>query len=216
MRTDSDLPSQSTRPERRGAVHIVATTAQLPMRIRPASRLDDGELFELCRLNRDLRIERTAEGELVIMSPTGGATGNRNFRLTVAFGIWVEKDGTGVGFDSSTGFVLPNGAERAPDVAWVRNSRWDALTAEQREKFVPLCPDFVVEIRSPSDSLDDLKSKLEEYLANGTSLGWLIDPYGRTVHVYRAGLPVELLEKPRHVSGDPVLPGFTLDVTALW
>jgi Uma2 family endonuclease len=199
-----------------GLVHIVASTEQLPMRIRPAKRLADAELFELCRINRDLRIERTAEGELVIMSPTGGATGNRNFRLTVAFGIWVEKDGTGVGFDSSTGFVLPNGAERAPDVAWVKASRWDALTPEQREKFVPLCPDFVVEIRSRSDSLDELKAKLEEYVANGTALGWLIDPYLRQIHVYRPDAAPVLLDGPHEVSGEPVLAGFVLNARLLW
>jgi Uma2 family endonuclease len=199
-----------------GLVHFVASTEQLPMRIRPATRLGDAELFELCRINRDLRIERTAEGELVIMSPTGGATGNRNFKLTVAFGVWVEQDGTGVGFDSSTGFVLPNGAERAPDVAWVKASRWDALTPEQREKFVPLCPDFVVEIRSRSDSLDELKAKLEEYMANGTVLAWLIDPYLRQIHVYRPGAAPAVLEKPDEVSGEPVLVGFTLNTRLLW
>jgi Uma2 family endonuclease len=197
-------------------VHIVASTAQLPMRIRSAIRLTDSELFELCRINRDLRIERTAEGEVVIMSPTGGATGNRNFKLIVAFGIWVEKDGTGLGFDSSTGFVLPNGAERAPDVAWVKRERWDALTPEQREKFVPLCPDFVVEIRPRSDSVDDLHAKLREYIANGAALGFLIDPYARHVHVYRPGAAVESLEDPREISGEPVLAGFVLDANVLW
>jgi Uma2 family endonuclease len=199
-----------------GVVHFVATAAQLPMRVRPAQSLDDDELFELCRVNRDLRIERTAEGELIVMSPTGGATGNRNFKLTVAFGNWVDRDGTGVGFDSSTGFVLPNGAERAPDVGWLAKSRWESLTPEQREKFVPLCPDFVIEIRSPSDSLPELQAKLDEYVANGTSLGWLIDPHARRVYVYQPARPVQELDDPAQVSGEPLLHGFVLDLSVLW
>src|SRR5258706_1958355 len=197
-------------------VHLVTSAAKLPMRVRSATTLDDDELFELCRVNRDLRIERTADGELIIMSPTGGATGNRNYKLTVAFGVWAERDGTGIGFDSSTGFVLPNGAERSPDLAWVKKSRWEALTEDQREKFVPLCPDFVVEIRSPSDSLRELQEKLEEYTANGALLGWLLDPYARRVYVYGAGSsPVEL-DNPQEISGEPVLPRFTFDVAAWW
>lgn len=211
-----DLPRSARALSSGGLVHFVASTEQLPMRIRPATRLADAELFELCRINRDLRIERTAEGELLVRSPTGGATGNRNFKLTVAFGVWVEQDGTGIGFDSSTGFVLPNGAERAPDVAWVKASRWEALTPEQREKFVPLCPDFIVEIRSRSDSLEELKTKLDEYIANGTALAWLIDPYARQIHVYRPGGAPTLLEEPDKVSGEPVLRGFMLDTRVLW
>jgi len=197
-------------------VHIVTAAVQLPLRIRPATPLNDDELFEFCGANRDLRIERTAEGELIIMSPTGAATGNRNFKLTAAFGAWVEKDGTGVGFDSSTGFILPNGAERAPDVAWVARSRWDSLTPAQREKFAPLCPDFVVEIRSPSDSIDELHAKLAEYIANGASLGWLVDPYARCVFVYRPGATMQTLIEPTEIRGEPLLPGFVLDANVLW
>jgi len=186
------------------------------MRVRPATRLSDDELFELCRINRDLRIEQTAEGELIVMSPAGGASGHRNFKLTVAFGVWVEKDGTGVGFDSSTGFILPNGAERAPDAAWLKKTRWEALTNEQRERFLPLAPDFVIELRSPSDSLNELKAKLEEYIANGVALGWLIDPYARTVHVYRPGEVPQVLRDVERVSGDPELPGFALNLNDVW
>jgi Uma2 family endonuclease len=178
--------------------------------------MSDEEFFEFCRVNSELRIERTAEGDLIIMSPTGGDTGNRNFNLTVMFGAWVDADGTGVGFDSSTGFTLPNGAMRSPDLAWVPQPRWDALSKEQRAKFPPLCPDFVVELRSPSDDLETLQEKMEEYLANGTLLGWLIDPHEKKVYVYRPAEEVRCLEAPQQVSGDPLLPGFVLDLRKVW
>jgi len=196
-------------------VSISTPARHLPMRVRLAARLGDEALFEFCRINRDLRIERTKEGDLVIMSPTGGETGRRNFALTGALCVWAAGDGSGVGFDSSTGFILPNGAERAPDVAWVRKSRWDSLTSEQRRKFVPLCPDFVIELRSPSDELDELKLKMQEYMENGATLGWLIDPDARRVYVYRAGAVVECLEGPDAVSGEPLLPGFVLSLAAI-
>jgi Uma2 family endonuclease len=198
------------------AVQIVASRKHLPLRVRPATPLTDDALFELCRVNRDLRIERTSEGDLIIMSPTGGRTGRRNFTLTTEFGIWVAGDGTGVGFDSSTGFVLPNGAERAPDVAWVRKARWDALTSDQQERFVPLCPDFVIELRSPSDDLEDLHAKMREYIENGAALGWLLDPLEPRAWVYRPGAAPERLDAPATISGDPVLPGFVLDLTNIW
>jgi Uma2 family endonuclease len=168
-------------------VAIVTSFRHLPLRVRLAHPLDDDELFELCAANRDLRIERTAEGELVIMPPTGGETGRRNFELIGNFHAWVRRDGTGVGFDSSIGFLLPNGAERSPDLAWLRKERWNTLTEEQRRKFVPLCPDFVVELRSPTDALAEQQAKLEEYIACGAILGWLLDPEERRAHVYRAG-----------------------------
>lgn len=145
------------------------------MRIRLAAPLGDDDLFDLCAANRGLRIERTSDGELVIMRPTGGETGRRNFDLVGQFAAWVRKDGTGIGFDSSTGFLLPNGAERAPDIAWVRKSRREALSAAQRRKFPPICPDFVIELRSASDALAAQQAKLEEYIACGACLGWLID-----------------------------------------
>ncbi|MCZ6677173.1 MAG: Uma2 family endonuclease [Candidatus Poribacteria bacterium] len=139
-----------------------------------SNKVSDTEFFEFCRLNRDLRIELTSKGDLIIMPPAGGKTGRINFNLSVHFGAWVEADGTGIGFDSSTGFTLPNGAKRSPDVAWVRRSRWEALTEEEQEKFPPLSPDFVVEIRSRSDAINILQAKMEEYIANGAQLGWLI------------------------------------------
>jgi len=163
-----------------------------------------------------LRIERTSQGDLVIMPPTGSETGRINFKLTQLFGQWVDADGTGVGFDSSTGFTLPNGATRSPDLAWVKRSRWEALTRQQREGFAPLCPDFVLELRSPSDALEDAQAKMQEYLDNGAQLGWLIDPVEKKVYVYRPQAPVECLDNPQTVSGDPVLPGFVLEVGKVW
>lgn len=181
-----------------------------------ATKVSDEEFAELCQLNPELQFERTSEGELVIMAPTGGKTGRRNAKLTVAFGVWAEKDGTGQVFDSSTLFTLPNTAKRSPDVAWVRNDRWNALSPKEQDEFPPLCPDFVVELRSRTDSLTTLKEKMEEYISNGAELGWLLDPSERRVHVYRAGANPELLEDPQEVSGEPLLKGFVLDVQALW
>ena len=190
--------------------------ALLPMRVRPAVALDDDALFALCRANPDLRIERDHDGELIVMSPTGGETGRRNFRLTTKLGVWTERDGTGVGFDSSTGFVLPNGAERAPDAAWVKRARWDALTDAQRRKFVPLVPDFVVELRSASDDLETLHTKMAEYVAQGARLGWLLDPVSKTVWIYRPGAEAHACLDPETVSGEGVLPGFELRLAEVW
>jgi Uma2 family endonuclease len=178
--------------------------------------MNDHEFFAFCQLNQDLRLERTSDGDLIIMPPTGGVTGKRNFMLIALFGRWVEKDGTGVGFDSSTGFILPNGAKRSPDLAWIKKSRWEMLTEEEREEFPPLCPDFVVEVRSRSDALDALQSKMEEYLENGAQLGWLIDPEERNVYVYLRGQKVRILANPETVSGEPVLPGFLLTLERIW
>jgi Uma2 family endonuclease len=195
---------------------VVARWRHLPMRIRLAAPLSDDDLFDLCAANRGLHIERTSDGELIIMPPTGGETGRRNFNLIGQFYAWVQRDGTGVGFDSSTGFLLPGGAERAPDIAWVRRSRWDALTADQRRKFPPVCPDFVIELRSPRDTLASQQAKLEEYLACGARLGWLIDPDEHRVHVYRPGRTVEVQERPHELRGDPELPGLILDLRSIW
>jgi len=181
-----------------------------------ATKVSDEEFAELCRLNPELQIERTSEGELVIVAPTGGKTGIRNAKLTMAFGLWAERDGTGQNFDSSTLFSLPNGARRSPDLSWIRNERWEALSPQQQEQFPPLCPDFVVELRSKTDSLKSLTEKIQEYIANGAELGWLIDPSERKVHVYRPGLAAEILDDPETVSGESPLRGFVLDVRSLW
>jgi Uma2 family endonuclease len=179
-------------------------------------RMSDREFYDFCRSHPDLRIERSSEGDLIVMPPAGGGSGARNFSLAVAFGQWVDADGTGIGFDSSTGFILPNGAERSPDLAWVRRSRWDALTEDEKERFPPLCPDFVAELRSRSDALAALQAKLQEYIDNGARLGWLIDPLERKVYVYRPQAQAQCLEDPGTISGDPVLPGFVLDLSRLW
>ena len=188
----------------------------LVLRLEPIINLTDEQFFAFCQINRDLRIERTTNGELLIMSPTGSETGNRNFKLTVQLGIWADRDGTGIGFDSSSGFTLPNGAERAPDAAWIKLERWNALTSEQQQKFAPICPDFVVELRSASDNLAPLKTKMEEYIDNGASLGFLIDRKNRDVYIYRSGVGVECLNNPATVSGESVLRGFVLDLSKIW
>ena len=194
-----------------------AESKPLTLHFGPVLRkLSDDDFFDFCQANRDWRIERTSDGDIIIMPPTGGETGERNFNLTGMFHAWVRTDGTGKGFDSSTGFILPNGAERSPDLAWVRVSRWNALTERQRERFAPLCPDFVVELWSPSDSLTTLQAKMEEYIQNGAELGWLIDPFEKKVHVYRPQAQVECLDNPATVSGEPLLKGFVLDVRDLW
>ena len=179
-------------------------------------RMSDHEFFEFCQQNQDWRIERTAEGDLIIMPPTGGNTGQRNAALTATFYSWANADKTGIVFDSSTEFRLPNGAMRSPDVSWVRRSRWEELTDEEQEEFPPLCPDFVLELRSPSDRLSVLKAKMEEYIEQGAELGLLLDPFERRVYIYRPHLPVQCLEQPESISGDPILPGFTLTLAEIW
>ena len=180
------------------------------------TKVSDEQFTELCRRNPNLRIELTSEGDLIIMPPTGGKTGARNFYLTAQFGFWVQKDDTGKGFDSSTEFTLPNGAKRSPDVSWVRLERWNALSDEEQEEFPPLCPDFVIELRSRSDRLKELQQKMEEYMANGAELGWLIDPFDKKIYVYRPRITVEVLDNPGEISGEPLLKGFVLDVQSLW
>jgi len=191
-------------------------TSPLVLHLAPVIEMSDRQFFAFCQLNRDLRIERTSQGDLVLMPPTGGETGRINFELTGLFRHWVHADGTGVGFDSSTGFTLPNGAKRSPDLAWVKRSRWEVLTRQQREEFPPLCPDFVVEIRSRSDTLANVQAKMQEYLDNGAQLGWLIDPAEKKVYIYRPQAPVVCLDNPPTVSGDPVLPGFRLELGPVW
>lgn len=179
-------------------------------------QLSAEQLFELCRANPEARIERTAQGEIIIMPPTGAETGNRNAAINAQLTFWAWADDTGVTFDSSTGFNLPNGATRSPDAAWVRKSRLRNLTAEQKQKFLPLCPDFVIEIRSPSDSLPALQEKMREYIANGAQLGWLIDAKQQKVFIYRPDLLTEELGRPMRLSGAPLLPNFHLQLEKVW
>jgi Uma2 family endonuclease len=175
------------------------------------------EQFEgLCRANRDLRLELTSTGELIVMPPAGSKTGMRNADLTYQLAAWAKKDRSGISFDSSTGFTLPNRAMLSPDAAWIKRERWDSLTEDEQEGFAPLCPDFVVEIRSRSDDLPPLESKMQEYIGNGAFLAWLIDPLKHRVYVYTSGGEVVVLENPEIVSGGQLLPGFELRMSQLW
>ncbi|HEV7903838.1 MAG TPA: Uma2 family endonuclease [Pyrinomonadaceae bacterium] len=197
----------------------LTTTEREPLVLRFSPRLkqmSDHEFYEFCQLNRDLRLELTSEGDLIIMPPTGSKTGIRNSRLHLRLAGWAEKDGTGQAFDSSAGFTLPNSAKRSPDFAWVNNERWNALTEEEQEEFAPLCPDFVVELRSRTDILANIQRKMDEYMANGALLGWLIDPQERQVYVYRSGAAVEKLENPQTISGEPLLRGLVLNLQEIW
>jgi len=187
----------------------------LTLNIPSAVKLTDEQFYQLCLANRDLRLERTAQGELIVMPPTGGETGRRNGDFITDLNLWNRQSKLGFVFDSSTGFKLPNGATRSPDASWVRQDRWESLTPEQRQKFPPLCPDFVLELRSPSDSLETVREKMQEYLNNGCRLGWLIDPQNQRVEIYRLNQEVEIVRSPTTLSGEDVLPGFVLDLTGI-
>lgn len=178
--------------------------------------LSHEQFVELAIANRDLQLERTATGELILMPPTGGETGNRNLDMEGQLWLWNRQTRLGKAFNSSTGFHLPNGADRSPDAAWVRQDRWDALSPEERKSFVPLCPDFVLELCSESDNIKPLRTKMREYMENGARLGWLIDRKNTKVEIYRQGQDVEVLDNPVTLSGEDVLLGFVLDLTEVW
>jgi Uma2 family endonuclease len=183
----------------------------------PASTtLTSHQFYDLCRANPDWKLERTAEGDLMIMAPTGGETGARNASLVIRLGIWNERTQAGIVFDSSTGFHLPNGADRSPDVAWVKLDRWQTLSAKERETFPPIAPDFVIELMSPSDRLEEAQAKLQEYIENGVRLGWLFNRRDKQVEIYRPGNPKEILAAPAQLSGEGILPGFTLALDTFW
>lgn len=171
---------------------------------------------ELAVVNRDLRLERTATGELIVMPPTGSDTGNCNQDISGQLWFWNRQTKLGKVFDSSTGFHLPNGADRSPDASWVKLERWEALTPEEKKGFAPICPDFVIELRSPSDNMEPLRAKMKEYMENKARLGWLIDRKNKKVEIYRQGQDVEVLDNPISLSGEDVLPGFILDLTDVW
>ena len=192
-------------------------SSPIVLQMLPELQMTDEQFFEFCQINRNLRIERNKFGEISIMSPTGSETGNRELNIIGQLWVWSEKDGTGLAFSSSTGFKLSTGAERSPDASWIKLERWNALSAEQQQKFAPICPDFVVELRSPSDNLKPLQEKMAEYMSEpGIQLGWLIDRKNRKVYIYRPGLPEECFDNPATVSADPVMPGFILNMSKVW
>jgi Uma2 family endonuclease len=189
-----------------------ALTLQLP----PVLKLTDEQFEQLAAANQDLQLELTAKGELIIMPPTGGETGDRNFELDGQLWYWNRQTRLGKAFDSSTGFRLPKGGTRSPDVAWVSMERWEALTPVQRKKFLPLCPDFAVELVSETDDVEETRLKMQEYINNGLRLGWLINPRTRQVEIYRPNQAVEVLHSPATLSGEDVLPGFVLDLQPIF
>ena len=186
------------------------------VQLNPDIQLTDRQFQQLCQNNRNLNFERSSQGDLIIMSPTGGSTGNRNGRLNQQLFNWSDRDRSGIAFDSSTGFKLPNGADRSPDAAWITNDRWNALTVDEQNRFIPLCPDFVVELMSPSDSRSVLQSKMQEYQDNGVRLGILIDRTIKQIEIYRIGKTMEIVDRPEIISGEDVLPGFELQMSLIW
>jgi Uma2 family endonuclease len=192
-------------PECQEAIRLPATVLHLT----------EEKFFQFCQANRDLRIERSAKGEIIVMSPAGGHSGYQSMQATRQLGNWAETDKTGVAFDSSTGFRLPNGAMRSPDAAWVQLARLGKLSQGEKEQFIPLCPDFVIEVASPSDDISSLREKMREYIGCGLRLGWLILPATAQMEVYSSER-VEVLNSPSTISGDPVLPGFKLELASIW
>lgn len=194
----------------------VPESPPLELHLDPAVRMSEDQFFEFCQQNRDIRIERTAEGDLLVMPPVGGHTGARESEIGFQLAAWAKQDKTGVAFSASTGFRLSNGATRSPDAAWISKERLAALTPKQYERFLPLCPEFLIELRSPSDSLEILLEKMREYLANGARLGWLIDPVELKVWVFRPDSEPEIRTHPENIDGAPLLPGFVLDLREIW
>ncbi len=188
----------------------------LVLHIPKSMQFDETQFFDFCTENRELQIERTVQGDFEIMSPTSGETSWRNSSLIAELYIWAKRNGEGVVFDSSGGFILPNGATRSPDVSWVKKSRLMQLTLEQKQRFLPLCPDFVIELRLPSDNLKTLQAKMQEYRDNGTSLGWLINPQQRQVFIFQPEKEVVILDNPEFLIANELLNGFKLEMKSLW
>ena len=187
------------------------------LKIPSDGKITEDNFFEFCQINRDLRIETNKYGELLIMSPAGSETSNRNLGIAAQLYFWAEIEGSGIAFDSSAGFTLSTGAKRSPDASWIKLERWNSLSQAEKEKFAPICPDFVVELMSPSDNLKTLQAKMTEYMEEpGIKLGWLIDRTERKVYIYRPEMPTECLENPDAVSGEPVLSGFVLNMSKVW
>ncbi len=192
------------------------TSKTIPIYLPLTLKVTQEQFQEIAAANRDLRLERTATGKLIIMPPTGGNTGRKNLYLGHQIYSWNEQKNLGVAFDSSTAFHLPNGADLSPDIAWVNRDRWESLTLQEQDRFPPVCPDFVIELRSKTDIFKELQQKMPEYLDNGLKLGWLIDVKNRRVEIYRPARPVEVLQSPDYLSGEDVLPGLRLDLTNIF
>jgi len=195
---------------------VEAPFSSVRLKMLPAIPMTEDQFFEFCQQNRKIRMERTAQGELVIMPPSGAESSAQNLSVSAQLFFWAKRQGTGKAFDSSIGYILPNKANRSPDASWVSAEQLARISPEQMKKFLPLCPDFIVEVLSPSDSLRLTLEKMEEYLANGAKLGWFINPKSKQVHVYRPGQEVQVLECPATLVGDPELPGFVLDLELVW
>jgi Uma2 family endonuclease len=188
----------------------------LPLRFRPETPMSDDDLMRFCAANDFLRVERDANGEILVMTPAGNNTGRKNTAILSALDGWAQRDGRGYAFDSNTGFTLPDGSMRSPDAAWVQAARWDALSQADRDRFSPLCPDFIIELRSPSDNLKDLQDKMLKWIANGAQLAWLIDPIEQEVSIYRFGESPEVHHHSTSVQGDGVMAGFELVMARIW
>jgi len=193
---------------------IYCPTLNLPSTLKLT--ISHEQFVQLAWVNQNLQLERTATGELIVMPPTGSDTGNKNADILGQLWLWNRQTQLGQIFDSSSGFHLPNGADRSPDVSWIGQDRWDTLTPEEKSGFAPLCPDFVLELRSKHDSLELLQQKMQEYQENGAKLGWLIDRNRKKVEIYRPNKSVEVQNSPNSLSGEDLLPGFTLDLTEIW
>lgn len=192
----------------------IANMTAITLNLEPLTQqLTHEQFYKLCMANKDIAMERSPAGELVIMPPVGGESGRKEAKYIIKLGIWNEQTGMGEVFSSSTVFKLPGGGDRSPDAAWILRERWDRLSPEQQEKFPPICPDFVIELWSQSDRLKPLQTKMQEYLDSGLRLGWLINPHDQIVEIYRAGQAVEQVSFPTTLSGEDVLPGFTLEVS---
>jgi Uma2 family endonuclease len=188
----------------------------IAINLDPQLKLTDEIFAQICRRNPNLRLERSAQGELIAMPPTGSESGRQSLGLSAQLWVWNQQTNLGVAFDSSTGFKLPNGAIRSPDAAWVKKERWQSLSPEQKRKFAPICPDFVIELRSPTHELETRQQKLQEYIDNGTQLGWLVEPESRQVGIYRCQGQVEICDRPEKLSGEPILSNFEMDLQLVW
>ncbi|NJL38408.1 MAG: Uma2 family endonuclease [Leptolyngbyaceae cyanobacterium SM1_4_3] len=184
--------------------------------LEPVIHMTDEQFYQLCRANPDVKFERNAAGDLIVMSPTGGETGSYNAEISADFVIWNRQTQLGKVFDSSTCFKLPKGGNRSPDVAWIALDRWNQLDREQQRKFPPITPDFVLELLSPTDTLEKTQAKMQEYMNSGVKLGWLIDRDNHYVEIYRTDQPIEVLKRPEQLSGEDVLPGFILKMNFIW